>query len=89
MTESDAKKLWCPFARIAHVNAPTGGNRHYSGVGAEENLGIVTRCIGSQCMAWRWNKPEDNIRQYVDDDGLMIVETGRKGMGFCGLAGKS
>jgi len=45
-------------------------------------------CIGSMCMAWQWNQGKDNVRQYVDDNGLLIVESGREGMGYCGLASR-
>lgn len=31
------------------------------------------RCIASKCMAWRWNE---------------ATATSRRGLGYCGLAGK-
>ena len=83
-TEAEAKTKWCPFARIAHVNAPTGGNRHYSGVGAEENLGLITRCIGSECMAWRWDRKQ-MVGEY---DSQYSKAKPENRQGYCGLAGK-
>jgi len=85
MIESEAKTKWCPFARIAHVNAPTGGNRHYSGVGAEGALDKnLCRCIASDCMAWR-----ETDKEYLpcspDDTGADHIAYPA---GYCGLAGK-
>jgi len=65
MTEEDAKTKWCPFVRF-HVEgkAPT-----FTATPNRDQRG--TRCIGSACMAWRW--------EY--DDGQ------DSGQGYCGLAG--
>jgi len=46
MTEDEAKTKWCPNARSAR---PGGNNRHSDGNGRFDCL-----CIGSGCMAWRW-----------------------------------
>ena len=62
MTEDEAKKKMCPQS-LSPIS---------------DGMGCITNCdcfcIGSQCMAWRWDvKPVD---------GLM------NGIGYCGLAGK-
>lgn len=77
MTEGEARTKLCYLG----PNGP--GDLYYVRDGDK-----VFHCIGSACMAWRWNKGKDNTRQYVDKNGLLIVETGQKGMGYCGLAGK-
>ena len=86
MTEDEARTKFCPFARIAHVSAPTGGNRHYGGVGAEENLCMITRCIASDCMAWRWR--QEFTGTISNEDGGIAGLTIDTEIGYCGLAGK-
>lgn len=53
-TEEEAKKCWCPFTRIPaddRVSLPGNAaiNRGPPGSEAEKR----TRCIASECMAWR------------------------------------
>lgn len=46
MTEEEAKTKWCPFTRAADLEGNRGlvsGHEHPQ-----------TMCIGSACMAWRW-----------------------------------
>lgn len=45
ITEYDAKNRWCPFARLSEM----GGTFNRCGPAAN------VECIGSQCMAWRWD----------------------------------
>jgi len=72
MTEDEAKTKWCPFARIADPNAPTGGNTYINKID-----GVAPRCIGSDCMAWR-SKPDKLYERDPDKYPLL---------GYCGLAG--
>lgn len=76
MTEDEARKKWCPFARSgAYVGSglefsPVSGcavNRDGPATSTIDASG--TRCIASECMAWRW-RPGTNPP-----------------LGFCGLAG--
>ncbi len=76
MTEQEAKAKWCPAARIDS----TGSNRPNPGPAVDVQGGWAP-CIGSACMAWRWDvSPENANRQR----GSIYEKPG----GFCGLAGK-
>ena len=78
-TEAKAKTKWCPFVRQSAQAA-------HSNRGDHPNDGNVN-CIGSDCMAWRW--------QWVIEDqpvplGVNAHEIDADGnwLGYCGLAGK-
>ena len=62
MIEIEAKTKWCPFAQI------DGMNRYPNGKPA-------TRCVGSDCMMWRW---DEGGRKFGNDATH----------GYCGLAGE-
>lgn len=71
-TEAEASKKWCPFGRIGHragiaINDPMNPN-------------FSAHCIGSGCMAWRWNG-------YMPVAGSPI-EGQDEASGYCGLAGR-
>ena len=74
VTEEEAKTKWCPDARVwtlehPHATAwPPTHNR--ADLGNEGKLPPGAACLGSMCMAWRW--------QYGSG------EPNR--MGFCGRA---
>ena len=80
MTEDEAKTKWCPFVRL--LTEVGTGNR----VLCKDVLSIndePTNCIGSQCMAWRWNGWQDpNGRRYANKSGDRVH------FGYCGLAGE-
>ncbi len=77
MTEEDAKKRWCPFAR-AHwsggVESEYQGNRFFAEDGVTSDPS--TACLASGCMAWRWvssghgycGLAGPSVR-FVDDEG--------------------
>ena len=69
-----------------------------------EKIGLIamniytTRCIGSACMAWRWDKKPikkgDIIPQYTGEVRgnakvceMLPAEEDMEGQGHCGLAG--
>ena len=65
MTPEEAKQKWCPFAlpSFNRILVNEGGNE--------------TKCIASDCMAWRWYQ-----KNAIGDDGPL------PDAGYCGLAGK-
>lgn len=90
MTEDEARTRWCPFARIADGEPPVAVNR-------PEPYGDVPKCLGSFCMAWRWDdipNPEYDRQRHVFQGGLypiplappMTVKSDTDG--HCGLPGR-
>lgn len=71
MTEDEAKKKWCPFARNAKAEDYGCQNRLAWG---EPDKSCM--CIGTACMAWRY---QSDVEAY---EGQTITD------GYCGLAGK-
>ena len=50
-TEAEARKCWCPFARIAYTGTGTTAvNRVHDPLATLNGV----QCIASECMAWRW-----------------------------------
>ena len=68
MTEDEAKKKFCPMSL-----QPIVGENGYVELSP-------TECLGSACMAWRW----DN---HVDEKGVRY-STPSATDGHCGMAGK-
>lgn len=76
MTEQEALTKWCP--QRGRIKSP-----------AERALSPGMCCIGSACMAWRWELTEHGKRELSfgrldttkKHDGAMLA-------GFCGLAGQ-
>jgi hypothetical protein len=96
MTEEEAKTKWCPFARVSMAWQSSIGSANR---GLTEDEKPLANCIGSACMAWRW---EGFLRQGSDRKPYLAV-TEREAyearsdvydnrnvarVGFCGLAGK-
>lgn len=91
MTEEEASTQWCPFIRVfegkdgeQYSNRPDGGTSN-------------SYCIGSACMAWRWNAISTMEKPDPADDrwaGPYPIPMGgacwmrQSDNGFCGLAGK-
>ena len=79
MTEDEARKKWCPFARVIQFDIdemPTG-NRLYTASNDEMNFDGPALCIASECMAWR-----------TYDLRVAPTSVIPNGQGYCGLAGK-
>lgn len=84
MTEDETKTKWCPFVRYA--NSPFSNNatanRWKQSEPADQPHAlnpVPCRCIGSDCMAWRWRD-----REPIPSNDPMY----KPPRGFCGLAGK-
>ncbi len=84
MREEEAKEKWCPFSRqLGTLTSISDGeivsmgtqNRGHQMGGPLQNC----MCIGSACMAWRWEGAEG---------GRMLNPTNKDHPGYCGLAGK-
>ena len=91
VTEEQAKKRWCPHARViggtmsdtqAQADTPAGQAAHNRIDTGPAQLSIpdASACIASACMMWRWYV-EPGKRQHGQP-----VPLGRA-LGWCGLAG--
>ena len=86
MTEEEAKTKWCPMGigLKDFPNSPVG----------QDN---PRRCIGSACMAWRWDEEwfqaevrrqgNANPKRLAADIARELSACGER-PGYCGLAGK-
>jgi hypothetical protein len=95
VTEEEAKKKWCPFARIAAGEGPAF-NRLVERVtdSASASIDSPSLCIGSACMAWR-NITEqrrfDATGKELTDANIFYHGAVYKDVpigGYCGLAGQ-
>ena len=76
MMEDQARTKWCPYARTdLGCDAVTGWSN--------------TRCIASDCMAWRAtdNEIKENPQSPVED-GMARDASDYVSAGYCGLSGK-
>jgi hypothetical protein len=104
MTEDEAKTKWCPFARtVEHGGAGTSMPRNRVALISTEPATVLIEnliginCIGSACMAFRW---EPQLYEHHSNDFGKYInseeDTNRHGVkgkalprhGFCGLAGR-
>lgn len=76
-TEEQAKKLWCPMARVARredLDRDRGPTVIVGGCNTDalggNRIPASCRCVASQCAMWRW------AESYPEDRG------------YCGLAGQ-
>ncbi len=94
MTEEQAKTKWCPFARIFPAGDfwQSSNGRDMTVLQAslaEGDLGNLSRCIGSACMAWRWEELGGFERLLDRNTPQVWVKSGNSTTdGHCGLAGK-
>lgn len=92
-TESEAKKLWCPFARgiqdASGNRMAYGGDKHDgpdSDDCAEEyaaEMAAMYPCIASACAAWRWAEDRTtayaNLRGYIEaNERINAIKEWRK-----------
>lgn len=97
LTEEEARKKWCPMARVCATTKDTpesrahvGYNRVYvSSYGTAELddpsalSPEIAKCIGSACMMWRFETTEELVEGQTSSEWKR-VPTNR---GYCGLAG--
>lgn len=75
MTEDEAKTKWCPFARVLTADARDhypAANRAAMVEGGQFTMNtnpVHSRCIGSDCMAWRWSEPPVRKWRVTKADG--------------------
>ena len=101
MTEEEAHRCWCPFARILS-GTESGGKAHVAqGKSALNRLdlapGTVTLpaaavCVGSRYMAWRWDGrknigPTKDTLPWVEGNDHDGYQAVAERTGHCGLAG--
>lgn len=80
ITEQEAKKRWCPFARI--IVSGVSANRNHPGVADDCCL-----CIASTCMTWR----AIETSEFNDRANAEFRTSGKRlkcDTGYCGLAGE-
>lgn len=81
-TVADANKRWCPFGRTSDFN--DGGDLPEFQHTLTGNRGQChTRCIASDCMAWRWHTTHINNPDAPKGDLIETCDT----YGYCGMAG--
>jgi hypothetical protein len=80
MSEEEAKKKWCFHANSDAV--PVERLPH----GSTDVQKAHARCIGSACMAWRWDR--DGWALTFDENGPALARKTTDAHGFCGLAGQ-
>ncbi|MFC5359540.1 hypothetical protein [Azospirillum himalayense] len=99
MTEEEARKKWCPLARVSlqdgtsAIAQMTGsapilfsGNRavQICDSGTKRDTVIGSHCIGAVCMAWRWS-----VEHCTPPGSNGIGEpVEAHAVGFCGHFGK-
>ena len=75
MTEAEAKTKWCPLDRGSYSERHIGGT--------------MPHCIGSDCMAWRW---DTDGWAWVSPGGgphVFTMPSDGTARGFCGAFGKA
>jgi hypothetical protein len=73
MTEDQAKKKWCPMVRLYGDDWITRLTDGRLKAISDGDVTKVTKCIGSDCMMWRW---------------YGVTGRSPAKLGYCGLAGK-
>ncbi len=104
MTEDEAKTKWCPFAKPVMVTEHDLFVRSFNERDDVDKIKnsmhrINDKCIGSECMAWRWidldvrdfgavGDYNQETREGTDDTEAFQRAIDAERHGYCGLAGK-
>jgi len=93
MTPEQAQTKWCPFVR--HTVGPPGLVTTNRGDVIRQMGMAAHKCIGPDCMAWRWDEPlrttEKTWENFLDRNHVAATEPvvhAEVWTGYCGLAGK-
>ncbi len=68
LTEADARKRWCPFARKRPASG--GGNRN-----ADDGPTSQGKCVAGTCMAWVEARPAGEGLEALGVCGLVYRES--------------
>jgi hypothetical protein len=69
VTEEQAKLMWCPDSSVAMVAGMAANRTAAMGTGGYADITNETRCIASDCMAWRESHGEGPARGYCGRAG--------------------
>ena len=81
MTEEEAKKKWCAHMFPYMDGQKSSGHNCYAD-DYETRHTDATKCMASDCMAWRWHGVKINNRYKQETEWVHSDD------GYCGLAGK-
>lgn len=90
MTEEEARKKWCPFARTGAFTDQDQMMAVTVNRDPRDEVMDGCRCIASECMAWRWHgyageeialDRDHPFRKFPRDEHDQRY-------GYCGLAGR-
>lgn len=87
ITEAEAQAKWCPFARTIYTDGAYAVGGCAVNRGASENIKGWSRCVASQCMAWRGVETVE-FKARADNHFRKTGERMVSDTGFCGLAGQ-
>jgi len=78
MTEEEAKKKVCKIVPVCiETESSTGGkNRLFYDT-------MIVRCVGADCMMWRWIKEHDGMKFGTGVQKYLPLTKG-----YCGLGGR-
>src|SRR5215471_17188156 len=71
VTESEAKKLWCPMARVV---SDDGGSYNRVSMSDVKLLPDSARCVASQCMMWQWDFSSQPDNQNADTAASLAIK---------------
>ena len=80
MTESEARKKWCPFVRVSFLTPDGIETCHTNEKFCTSRQEAGNHCIASDCMAWRWHSYKHNPP--------LVSDPTEPTDGYCGLGAK-